>query len=299
MPYEITERDFLNLVDKPHCVGTETTNGLAKEGHANCQWCKGNYFVGGQCNYGGQHLMADDLRIINKSFRQFDTLENRKITLDGSKSEKAFNKAKEALITQFETLEAKCQDDVSKSEFFGGTCISIDGTHNVFLKKIQTSLKLLAKDLRYYIEKLRNTTWEQLKAFQEKKEKLGQLQREATQLLQEWKEEKDLVKKNQLYAAYQAKLRESKIFLGEIKKDPIYDLFSDEKEGELRDIIQKIWTGETSFLRFQKEEEDKEGKKKYLGFIPQKWGKRIMYGGIVLVILLLAYFVYRWITNKS
>ncbi|CAG8449752.1 11241_t:CDS:2 [Racocetra fulgida] len=148
--------NFLNLVDKPHCVGTETTNGLAKEGHAN--W---------------QHLMADDLRIINKSFRQFDTLENRKITLDGSKSEKAFNKAKEALITQFETLEAKCQDDVSKSEFFGGTCIGIDGTHNVFLKKIQTSLKLLAKDLK------------QLKAFQEKKEKLGQLQREATQLLQE------------------------------------------------------------------------------------------------------------------
>ena len=37
MPYEITERDFLNLVDKPHCVGTEATNGLAKEGHANCQ----------------------------------------------------------------------------------------------------------------------------------------------------------------------------------------------------------------------------------------------------------------------
>jgi hypothetical protein len=37
MPYEITEKDFLNLVDKPHCVGTETTNGLAKEGHANCQ----------------------------------------------------------------------------------------------------------------------------------------------------------------------------------------------------------------------------------------------------------------------
>src|SRR6185295_9640488 len=105
--------------------------------------------VGGQCNYGGQHLMSDDLRIINKNFRQFDTLENRKITLDGSKSEKAFNKAKEALITQFETLEAKCQDDVSKNEFFGGTCIGIDETHNVFLKKIQTSLKLLAKDLRY------------------------------------------------------------------------------------------------------------------------------------------------------
>jgi hypothetical protein len=129
--------------------------------------------------------MADDLRIINKSFRQFDTLENRKITLDGSKNEKAFNKAKKVLITQFENLEAKCQDDVSKNEFFGGTCIGIDGTHNVFLKKIQTSLKLLAKDLRYYIEKLKNTTWEQLKAFQEKKEKLGQLQREATQLLEQ------------------------------------------------------------------------------------------------------------------
>lgn len=299
MPYEITERDFLNLVDKPHCVGTETTNGLAKVGHTNCKFCKGNYFVGGQCNYGGEHLMTDDLKTINNNFRQFDTLENRKITLDGSKNEKTFNKAKEALISQFETLEAKCQDDVSKNEFFGGTCIGIDGTHNVFLKKIQTSLKLLANDLRYYIEKLRNTTWEQLKTFQEKKEKLGQLQREANQILEQWKNETDPDKKKQLYAAYSAKLRESKVFLSEMKKDPVYDLFSDEKENELKNIIQKIWTGETTFLRFQKEDQDKEEEKKYLGFIPKKWGKRIMYGGIILAILLLLYFVYRWITNKS
>lgn len=299
MPYEITERDFLNLVEKTRCLGTEKTQGLAKDGHPNCKFCKGNYFVGGECNFGGEHLMSKDLQMINQNFRQFDTLENRKITLDGSKNEKTFNNAKQSLITQFQTLESKCQDDVSKDEFFMGTCVGIGDAHNAFLKKVQTSLKLLARDLRYYIEKLKNTTWEQLRLFQEKKERLGELQQQANQLLQQWKEEKDPVEKKRLYAAYQAKLQESKNFLNEIRKDPVYDLFSDEKENELKDIIKNLWNGETTFLKFDKEEKEKEKENsKYLGFIPQAWGKRLMWGGGILVILLIIFLFVRWIKNK-
>lgn len=185
MTYTVTEEKFLSLVEKPHCVGEEKKGGKAKNGHADCDWCQGNYFVGGECNYGGKHKMKDDLRTINKNFKEFDMLENRKITLDGSKNEQTFNKAKKNLIDKYQELETKCQDDVSKEQFFGGTCIGIDGTHEVLLKRIQTSLRALAQDLRNYIEKLQNTTWEQLKAFQVKKEKLGKMQQQANQLLEQ------------------------------------------------------------------------------------------------------------------
>ena len=50
MAYEITPQDFSSIVKNPRCKGTETTNGLAEEGHSSCGHCRGNYFVGGECN---------------------------------------------------------------------------------------------------------------------------------------------------------------------------------------------------------------------------------------------------------
>ncbi|CAG8693121.1 8788_t:CDS:2, partial [Ambispora gerdemannii] len=46
----------------------------------------------------------------------------------------------------------------------------------------------------------------------------------------------DLVQKKRLWAAYQTKLQEGKNFLEVMKKDPVYDLFSDEMEKEKQDL---------------------------------------------------------------
>jgi hypothetical protein len=62
MSYEITSQDFRLIVKNPDCQGQEVENGTDKEGHQNCKFCKGNYFVGGECNYGGTHKMINDLK---------------------------------------------------------------------------------------------------------------------------------------------------------------------------------------------------------------------------------------------
>ena len=109
MTYEITPQDFCSIVTNPRCQGKEVENGLAKEGHPHCNWCKGNYFVGGECNYGGQHKMSDDLRQINKNFRAFDVLVKKQAKISRAKNEKDFNEAKNKLLSSFQELKKKCE----------------------------------------------------------------------------------------------------------------------------------------------------------------------------------------------
>lgn len=100
MAYEITPHDFCLIVKNPKCQG-QIENGIAKEGHPNCNFCKGNYFVGGECNYGGQHKMADDLQQVNQNFRAFDALVKQQVKLSKSKNESEFNNSKRTLLNYF------------------------------------------------------------------------------------------------------------------------------------------------------------------------------------------------------
>ncbi|CAH1759419.1 21020_t:CDS:1 [Entrophospora sp. SA101] len=179
--YQITERDFLNMVRKPHCLGTEKRNGKAEEGHEKCNICKGNYFVGGECNYGGRHLMDADLNSINKNFAQFGELVSKQIEISQSKNEKEFNKRKARVIGKFQELESKCNDDEGKS-LLRGSCIGLDGTETAFNKKVILLLRDLARQLREYIEATQNSTWEMLQAFNNKLDELDKMQAESTRL---------------------------------------------------------------------------------------------------------------------
>lgn len=159
MAYKITEQDFLRLVKKPTCLGTETHKGLAKEGHEKCNnCCKGNYFVGGQCNYGGEHLMGRDVETLNQNFSQFDTLEQKQISLSESKNKQQFEERKARLQDDFKNLEEKCTSDSRSKEFFKYTCIATTPAHSAFLKKIQTQLKLVAKRLERYRKNVEAST---------------------------------------------------------------------------------------------------------------------------------------------
>ncbi|CAJ0746986.1 21019_t:CDS:2 [Entrophospora sp. SA101] len=67
-------------------------------------------------------------------------------------------------------------------------------------------------------------------------------------------------------------------FRVELKNDPAYKLFSEEQSVNLMNIVGMIVRGESDFLVIKKEEEkkEKEESQKYLGFIPKKYGKKLV-----------------------
>ena len=301
MSYEITPHDFCLIVKNPKCQGTEVKNGTAKEGHSDCDWCKGNYFVGGECNYGGKHRMEDDLRKINQNFRAFDVLVKQQVKLSKSKSEKEFNNSKKTLLSSFKSLKEKCEDE-SGAGFFYGSCIGLDGDKSVFSSRIKETFKRLSKELGYYMTQIENSTWQQLEKFQEKLKKLDKLNSEATQLTKEWKKETDPVKKAKLFALLSQKNQEIKNLQNELRKDPVYSLYSQEKSEELGNIVRSIFQGEESFFRWGKKSNELEigeqDSEKYLGFIPKQVGKNalLVIGGL-LGLLLIWWFIKRKFSN--
>jgi len=74
------------------------------------------------------------------------------------------------------------------------------------------------------------------------------MQAEATRLAKEWKEETDPLKKAQLFALLTQKNQVIKELQREIKKDPVYDIFSRERADELADIVKNIFHGKSSFF---------------------------------------------------
>lgn len=303
MTFEITERDFLNIVQKEHCLGTETPNGTAKEGHPNCESCKGNYFVNGECNRGGSHLLANDLKAINRNFKEFESLVTRQIELSNSKNEKEFDRKKSSLITKFQELEKKCGEEEGES-FFYGSCIVLDGTQTLFNQKIKITFRRLARELNFYIDKVKKTTWEQLQAFNNKLDELEKMQSEATHLAQEWKDAEARGDKAEasrvLNLLSQTKKTIASLQL-EIKNNPAFSLFSEEQNTRLENIVENIFRGEGNF--FDWNEENDESKKqqeqgKYLRIIPKKWGKKVIWGGIILIILAIIYLLYQRIVKK-
>src|SRR5436190_2656809 len=134
MTYEITKQDFLNLLRREECLGEEVHKGTAKEGHTKChRGCAGNYFVGGECNYGGEHLMSNDITTLNSNFRAFEVLENRQIQLTTASNEQEFNSRKQTLLTKFNELEERCRSDEKNKKFFNFTCIAATPAHSAFL----------------------------------------------------------------------------------------------------------------------------------------------------------------------
>ncbi|CAG8435257.1 5950_t:CDS:1 [Ambispora gerdemannii] len=247
MTYEITKEDFLFIVNKPRCRGTEIRNGNEKEGHENCGNCKGNYFVGGECNYGGRHTMEEELKQVNKNFEQFNGLVKKKGKISEAKSESKFQKRRDKLINEFQELKKKC--DGEGKEFFQGSCIGLDGSQKGFTKKIKETFFLLAEGLKNYIRIVQNTTWEKIRIFRENLEKLEALSNKYTGLVKEYDNEKDPVRKAHLFALMAEKQKEIAGFRLELNKDPLFELFSKEKDEELNNIVKNIFHGDGQFFK--------------------------------------------------
>jgi len=242
--------------------------------------------------------MTDDLRQINKNFRTFDTLVKQQVKLSKSKSEKEFNNSKKTLLNSFKSLKEKCEDE-SGAGFFYGSCIGLDGDKNTFVTRIKETFKRLAKELGHYMTQIENSTWQQLASFQEKLKKLDKLNSEATQLTKEWKEETDPVKKARLFALLSQKNQEIKNLQRELKKDPVYSLYSQEKNDELANIVKHIFQGKETFFNWKKKGDDDDkgepNSEKYLGFISKETGKNVLLvtGGLLGLLLIW------WIVRKK
>lgn len=239
--------------------------------------------------------MADDLRQINQNFRAFDNLVKQQVKLSKSKNEKEFNSSKKTLLNSFKSLKEKCEDE-SGAGFFYGSCIGLDGDKSIFANRIKETFKRLAKELGYYMTQIENSTWQQLVNFQEKLKKLDKLNSEATQLTKEWKEETDPIKKVQLFALLSQKNQEIKSLQAELKKDPVYSLYSQEKNNELANIVKHIFQGKETFFTWKKKNKpENEGLKseKYLGFIPKEAGKN----ALLIIGGLLGMFLIWWLFN--
>jgi hypothetical protein len=113
--------------------------------------------VGGECNYGGHHRMESDLRQINQNFRDFDVLVKQQIKLSKSKGEKEFESNKKTLLSAFQSLKDKCENE-SGSGFFYGSCIGLDGSQTQFADRIKTTFQRLAKELGFYMTQIEKSS---------------------------------------------------------------------------------------------------------------------------------------------
>ncbi|CAG8814238.1 21147_t:CDS:2, partial [Racocetra persica] len=140
--------DHINQINKNF---TEIGRFSGTSGHENCSSCPGNYYHGGECNYGGRHVLADEINQLNKNFEGIDKLEKRhnKLKLSINDSKEKFEQEKQNLINDFELIQKRCTDP---SGFFYGSCVGIDGQKPVFQENIKKRFQDFHNKISKFIE---------------------------------------------------------------------------------------------------------------------------------------------------
>lgn len=299
----ITKMDFLNKVDRHPCSGRVVENGKATEGHENCRGCQGNYLHGGECNFGGNHTIDHDLNIINQNFNRFNLLLERQDELVKAVSEKDFNKQKQKLIDDYQYLIRSCEAD--KLDFFAGTCITIENKQHVFLEQVKQYLRLLAEQIKFFVQEAQEMDWWKLKNYQDKVAKLEKMNKEATQIATEYRaavERGDEAEASRLLGLLKEKQSAMASLEAEIRKDPVDKLLGEKTRRAFNDIVSSIWKNKTNVFDWIKEKEKKKKnqtqEKKIWGFIPQKYWGKVKWGAIILVSIMIAWLIIRWIYKK-
>ncbi|MEG7979147.1 MAG: hypothetical protein NY202_04580 [Mollicutes bacterium UO1] len=186
MVYKLTIEDFRGIVDvqqaRRSCKGQEVRHGSAEEGHSSCSSCAGNYYAGGECNYGGKHKLDDDLEQVNQNFQGFEILVSRHARLKKVKNEEEFVHEKKELVDAFETMQKRCEN---AQGFFYGSCIGLDGTQAKFNSAVNARFQQFAKELGTFIKKVKSIDFKQFAEFKMKLEKLENMKVEAAKLAEQ------------------------------------------------------------------------------------------------------------------
>jgi hypothetical protein len=162
--YEITEENFKSLIGwremiKASCCKVkpreEVCSGIT--GHESCGSCPGNYYNGGECNYGGHHVLSQEIAQINRNFEGIDKLEERhlELRLSAGDSENEFNTKKKQLLNDFHKVRDNCCDP---QKFAFATCIGVENQSSFFQKDVERRFKLFAEGIDRYIKQIENAT---------------------------------------------------------------------------------------------------------------------------------------------
>jgi DNA repair exonuclease SbcCD ATPase subunit len=202
--WEITEETFKNwinwrqMISESKCkVGSRSGHYSGTSGHESCGFCPGNYYNGGECNFGGHHVLANEVVRINQNFDGLDNLikKHNKLKRSLNQDETTFYKEKEELLKAFDTAKKHCSDI---NVFIYGSCIGVDKQKPRFLDKVKKRFENTAKEIDNYIENVRNLTQQQMQDFETKLKKVEELKQEISKLKQDFKNSNDPAERNRI-----------------------------------------------------------------------------------------------------
>ncbi|CAG8747510.1 1943_t:CDS:2, partial [Cetraspora pellucida] len=200
-------------------VRSSTAKRSGIDGHENCGSCPGNYYNGGECNFGGHHILAEEVARINKNFDGLDNLTRRhnKLKTSLNKSKEEFEKEKEELLRAFDTAKQHCSDI---NTFIYGSCIGVEKQKPIFLEEVKRRFENAVKFINSYIESVRNLTQQQMQDFETKLKKVEELKEEISKLQQAYKNTTDPTEKARLDELISQKKGELRNLSQELAKHP-------------------------------------------------------------------------------
>jgi hypothetical protein len=230
--FEITEEIFKSLINYRQMIKSSKCKNFRSSGrysgtsgHENCGSCPGNYYHGGECNYGGRHVLADEVNQLNKNFEGIDKLEKRhnKLKLSINDSKETFEKEKKNLINDFELIQKRCTDP---NCFFYGSCVGIDGQKPVFQENIKKRFQDFHNKIAKFIESVKNTNQLQFQEFQEKVKKIEDLKQDNQKLMVELKDPNtSSERKTQIQEILKNNTQQIKSLINELKTHPARGFF--------------------------------------------------------------------------
>jgi hypothetical protein len=233
--YDITEEKFKSLINyremikesgckNPRYSGTYP----GTSGHENCDSCSGNYYNKGECNFGGRHVLANEVAQINRNFDGVDKLEDRhnQLRLSANTNQSEFEQKKNALLNDFDRVKNCCSNP---SSFLYASCIGVHGHSAKFLSHVNDKFKQFAKGIQRYIDQIQNLSWHQVEEFQAKIQEIKKIQEANQQLLQEYKDPNTTPeRKAQIMVVINQNKQKIQNLSNELNKHPARTLFDPE-----------------------------------------------------------------------
>lgn len=236
--------DWKQMVRASKCkVGPRSGRHSSTSDHENCSSCPGNYYHGGECNYGGHHVLAEEVARINKNFDGLDTLikKHNKLKCSLNQDQETFKKEKEALLKAFDTAKNQCSDI---NAFIYGCCVGIDEKKPVFLEESKKRFENAVKAINGYIASVRNLTQQQMQDFETKLKKVEDLKEEISKLKEALKNTNDPAEKTKLLDAISTKQGELKKISQELTIHPAKGFWDQQSINLFKNIRQYLGTGD-------------------------------------------------------
>ncbi|CAG8641714.1 9139_t:CDS:2 [Cetraspora pellucida] len=247
--YEITEEKFKSLINwkqmirNSKCkVGPRGGRHSGTSGHENCSSCPGNYYHGGECNYGGHHVLAEEVALINKNFDGVDKLQDRhnQLRLSANTNKEKFEEEKNKVLNDFQKVKDNCCNPTKLA--FYATCIGVDEKQGLFQKHVEHLFQSFAKAIDRYINQVQNLSFHEVEEFQAKVKEIEKLQEANKDLMMEYKDPSTSSdRKTQILALIKQNKDKIKNIGQELDKHPARTLFDPDTEKILRSAKKELF----------------------------------------------------------